>query len=741
MPTCGWYLLDGVKVIDSQGFCCSCSSGQIWQDTVGDARQATRAGLNCDYFANPFLPVFGSPPGSAHCLVYQPSWWEVYNVHESAMDFDITISINTSAAQPPGPQPDSATGTLPQTAQTVLNPSNPRASAAGGLVSAQLVGDLLPYRAFPVLTSQLLLMPELASVTRLQPAEWMLLDRGMVTLDGSECNKIGVGFTAFRYQSEKCGRTIGSCLGNQLPALQEEDAARQAAGQQSQHLASRYAQAGVQTLKLNLTAESPSQQVQLAFPVAQVTTTLLSLEVAADGLTFIQNAAPGKIVSGRVCNAAGTVCDSVAALNSGALVMLVVLNTGAVAASYTVSFGVCSHPAQPVPAQTVAIDAGDSARITFEFYMTTAAAATDANCTATLYDSQNEVTDEAVVRFSINATAVDGVAVSDGTREDLTGDGMSESQSCRDRCGPVNIPCLIWRRCGAELATVLGTCVGVLLLVCCCCYASRRGMLGWAVSALTPCSASSRQRASVLDTRLASKHASSRLHRRQQSHGRRARAASALAHPRDARAPVRGRSESRRHGRDRGHREYEQGRRHASEPAPSTARRRGSHSRASSRSAVPADRVDAPQGREVLDVLGGQPKGQGRHGRSSRQSGRRSMSAASAVNAETVAIDMHGSAGCPAGGSRGRQPPSRWDELTSSSGVDVPQPSKVKGHGGGEQTAERLESQRSRRSSRSRSRPANSRSQPQRRAHHLRSRSRSRASNHRKEAHGDHHER
>lgn len=102
-PTCGWYLLDGQRVEDSQvwacraqstgqkpaiaddeppghtracmqGFCCSCSSGQIWQDTLGDARQTTRAGLNCDYFADPFLPVFGKPPGSAHCLVYQPSW-------------------------------------------------------------------------------------------------------------------------------------------------------------------------------------------------------------------------------------------------------------------------------------------------------------------------------------------------------------------------------------------------------------------------------------------------------------------------------------------------------------------------------------------------------------------------------------------------------------------------------------------------------------------------------------------
>lgn len=126
--------------------------------------------------------------------------WEAYNVHDSVMDFAITVTVDSSSAQAPGTQAqvESMSGVLPNVTQIVLSPSTPRSTAAGGRVSAQLVGDLTPYRAFPVLTSQLLLMPALSSVSQLNPAEWMLLDRGMVTLDGSECNKIGVGFTAFR---------------------------------------------------------------------------------------------------------------------------------------------------------------------------------------------------------------------------------------------------------------------------------------------------------------------------------------------------------------------------------------------------------------------------------------------------------------------------------------------------------------------------------------------------------------
>lgn len=122
------------------------------------------------------------------------------------MDFDITVTVDTSAAQAGGnaTQGDGSADALPPVSQVTLDPSRPAASTAGGRVSAQLTGDLMPYRAFPVLTSQLLLMPALSSVSQLSPAEWMLLDRGMVTLDGSECNKIGVGFSAFRSVSLPC---------------------------------------------------------------------------------------------------------------------------------------------------------------------------------------------------------------------------------------------------------------------------------------------------------------------------------------------------------------------------------------------------------------------------------------------------------------------------------------------------------------------------------------------------------
>jgi hypothetical protein len=43
---------------------------------------------------------------------------------------------------------------------------------------------------------------------------WMFIPREMVTVDSTECNKIGVGYSAFRNEPNNCGKPVGSCLLN-----------------------------------------------------------------------------------------------------------------------------------------------------------------------------------------------------------------------------------------------------------------------------------------------------------------------------------------------------------------------------------------------------------------------------------------------------------------------------------------------------------------------------------------------
>ena len=45
---------------------------------------------------------------------------------------------------------------------------------------------------------------------------WMLLERVRFTLDGIECNKIGVNYEAFNQQPNFCPSPFWTCLHNQL---------------------------------------------------------------------------------------------------------------------------------------------------------------------------------------------------------------------------------------------------------------------------------------------------------------------------------------------------------------------------------------------------------------------------------------------------------------------------------------------------------------------------------------------
>ena len=62
----------------------------------------------------------------------------------------------------------------------------------------------------------------------------------MVTLDGSQCNKIGVTHFGFQSQPNKCDLERGSCLKNQIKHLIEEDQNRKKKNLAPAYSASKY---------------------------------------------------------------------------------------------------------------------------------------------------------------------------------------------------------------------------------------------------------------------------------------------------------------------------------------------------------------------------------------------------------------------------------------------------------------------------------------------------------------------
>jgi hypothetical protein len=75
-----------------------------------------------------------------------------------------------------------------------------------------------------------------------------------------------------------------------------------------------------------------------------------------------------QLVDARVCSLDGRVCDSVAALNSAALVAVVAKNSGAIPSRYTVSVGNCSYPTQPAPAQTLSLAPLQETKLVFQVH-------------------------------------------------------------------------------------------------------------------------------------------------------------------------------------------------------------------------------------------------------------------------------------------------------------------------------------------------------------------------------------
>lgn len=74
-----------------------------------------------------------------------------------------------------------------------------------------------------------------------------------------------------------------------------EDDNRVAMGQEPKYLANRYSQVGTVSLALNLTGPVEERTMEIKYPVPAISSSLITLEVAADSLKFAQNYSPGEV--------------------------------------------------------------------------------------------------------------------------------------------------------------------------------------------------------------------------------------------------------------------------------------------------------------------------------------------------------------------------------------------------------------------------------------------------------------
>lgn len=84
----------------------------------------------------------------------------------------------------------------------------------------------MPDKLPPQLEGRYLLKP-VEPVNEQSPSErWIVVEKSDISFDGRECDKIGVGFEAFQNQPNRCIRSAGSCLNNQIDDFLERDRVR-----------------------------------------------------------------------------------------------------------------------------------------------------------------------------------------------------------------------------------------------------------------------------------------------------------------------------------------------------------------------------------------------------------------------------------------------------------------------------------------------------------------------------------
>ena len=217
-PTCGWrfpssYSTAGTtwserqenKLDDSQGFCCECELGDFLG--AGEATES-RAGLLCDALDT------GSAHATAHCMRLKQLWYDAYNVEAAEAHFNIDVRFRQCE--------DEACVEFEDTILTV-GPGNIEARDPVTGSTVKFVGEFGPTQDNPSFEHQYLLRPlcmdsgdpdcaAKASAEREHTSRWLLLDKNRFSLSGLDCSQIGVGYSAFRNQPDRCEQKLGSCL-------------------------------------------------------------------------------------------------------------------------------------------------------------------------------------------------------------------------------------------------------------------------------------------------------------------------------------------------------------------------------------------------------------------------------------------------------------------------------------------------------------------------------------------------
>ncbi|PNT64997.1 protein HAPLESS 2-B isoform X3 [Brachypodium distachyon] len=279
--------------------------------------------------------------------------------------------------------------------EIIVGPENKTVVSKDNFLRVNLIGDFVGYKSVPTFENFYLVTPRKGDgggqpqVLGDEFSRWMLLERVRFTLDGLECNKIGVGYEAYRNQPSFCSNPFWSCLYNQLWNFWESDNNRINRKQQPQYVVqgrferiNQHPHAGVHTFSVGITES--------------VNTNLL-IELSADDIDYVYQRSPGKIISINV--------PTFEALSQVGTAQVTVRNIGKLEASYSLTFD-CLSGITYVEEQYFILKPDEVLIRSFYLHSSTDQAS-KYRCAAILKASDFSELDRAECQFSTAATVLD----------------------------------------------------------------------------------------------------------------------------------------------------------------------------------------------------------------------------------------------------------------------------------------------------------------------------------------------
>ncbi|KAK9203671.1 hypothetical protein WN943_013927 [Citrus x changshan-huyou] len=353
---------DVVKICERQPICCPCGPQRRIPSSCG----------------NVFDKLLKGKANTAHCLRFPGDWFHVFGIGQRSIGFSVRIEVKTGS----------------KVSEVTVGPENRTATSADNFLKVNLIGDFVGYTNIPSFEEFYLVIPRQGGPGQPQDlggnfSMWMLLERTRFTLDGLECNKIGVSYEAFNGQPSFCSSPFWSCLHNQLWNYREADQNRINRNQLPLY--------GVEGRFERMNQHPNAGSHSFSIGVTEVLNSNLLIELRADDIEYVYQRSPGKIIS--------VIIPTFEALTQFGVATITTQNTGEVEASYSLTFD-CSTGVTLMEEQYFIIKPKETSIRSFKIYPTTNQAA-KYTCSAILKDSDFSEVDRAECQFSTMATVLD----------------------------------------------------------------------------------------------------------------------------------------------------------------------------------------------------------------------------------------------------------------------------------------------------------------------------------------------